>query len=71
MYFGKSDGAEAAQLPSVISLPKSLACIEHISSAPELAGMPGKLSAGITAKRDLLFPAISVPFEPDTSSVML
>ena len=71
MYFGKSDGADAAQLPSLMSVPKSEAISEHISSAPELAGMFGNVSAGITVKRYLLPSEVSVPRSEGTSRVIV
>ena len=70
MYFGKSDGADAAQLPSVMSFPKSEAIISQTSSAPELSGIFGKVSAGITGKRERFLPAFRVPLSSLTSRVI-
>ena len=70
-YFGKSDGADAAELPSTMSLLKSAAIIEQTSSASECCGRLGKVSAAMTANLERLLPAMSVPLPFATSRVML
>ena len=69
MYLGKSDGADAAELPSLMIRPKSDAMIEQMESAPLLSGMFGKESAASTAKRERLFPEVRDPRSGPTSRV--